>query len=99
MTTPLLQIYGFGYTMDDFTVTGAGQDGLYSEWSTSGPVLGPSGLEARISNFAILFAGRHGLVWNGPHDSRINNGVSQNAAGHGIWVQGGGVATEFTNVH
>jgi len=98
-SVPLIQWFGYGYDMDSFGIINANNTSLYSEWGTSGLILSPIGLEARIRNFWIGFSGQDGIEWAGPHDSMIGPGIIAGAGRHSFWSHGNGGACAIERVH
>jgi hypothetical protein len=92
-----LSIYGRKYLIENVLVRNAKGQGLFSQWSDAGE---PE-MEATIRRLRIDTCGRHGLAWEGPHDSYGEDiiiidasqetddtwdGLLLNGAGTGRWV-------------
>lgn len=68
-----VQLYGYGFIIDNLHCRFFGGYGIYSEWDTPGPAP-DSGyedgfVEARLTDIKIYQCGLSGLYYNGPHDS------------------------------
>ena len=72
----LVSIYGSNFNLDHFQINNPANNALWAEWGNEGG----SEMEAWVGNFRIKQegeGGKNGLVWRGPHDSMISDGVIQ----------------------
>jgi hypothetical protein len=66
-----LQVYGFGYALNNVRIRNSSGDGFYSEWSTEAATPGQDAMEAQINGLKVHDCGGKGVNFNGPHDSQI----------------------------
>ena len=66
-----LQVYGFGYALNNVRIRNCAGDGFYSEWSTEAATPGQDAMEAQINGLKVHDCGGKGVNFNGPHDSQF----------------------------
>ena len=65
-----MKIYGSNFKIHDVEISKCRYEGLYAEWSEAGSRgNGRAELEAALRNIKIIYCGRSGINWRGPHDS------------------------------
>jgi hypothetical protein len=89
-----IQVYGYGFDIQNVSIRNTAADGLYTEWSTNSncPTNSPPDcMEAFFSNMLIHDYKGNGWVFKGPHDSQMNRVIiwtfSNNAA-KGLYLTG-----------
>ena len=85
-----LVIYGYDYFLNNVIIYNAPLDGMYSEWGTSPGApsnASPAGdfMESSLCRVKFFNNTRDGLVFNGPHDTQINNLLTYNNGRYGAW--------------
>lgn len=98
-TGTCLKIYGYYYTIENVVLANSFGQGMYSEWSTSGTAPSPYSMETHIHNFKIFNTGDIGLVFDGPHDSSIEQGEIIRTTKHGIQLGPNASGTKLVDVH
>lgn len=93
------RMYGYDWRAHDFVIRNCPSGGLYSEWSSSAGSPSPNSLESFVSRFKIHSNGGHGIHWKGPHDSVLDVGGVYSNNGRGVFLDAGGVGTQFRTVH
>jgi hypothetical protein len=99
-----IRVYGYKWNWKNLFIDYFAADGMYSEWSDSGGSpfdntnnAGPDGMEATGGyNFNGFYNAGYCLVWNGPHDSQVDqmfcsaNGLGDILYGSGANASNGG---------
>jgi hypothetical protein len=97
--------YGWGFHVENVTIRFCRRSGWYSEWTDAAYILTKGDLqEAHVSGLFTRDNGRHGLHWNGPHDSQLSQTLSfqnnlDSGGGDGVVVGPLGFGTQFATAH
>jgi hypothetical protein len=97
----VIQVYGYGYSVNNIKVRWGKAGGVFSSWGTSPNAVS---MEAQWNTFWIENCDGDGLHWEGPHDSSFTNGKIWTLGGgnqmdHAIWTGGNAVGESFNQVH
>ena len=95
-----LQVYGYGYALNDVRIRNCTGDGFYSEWSTEAATPGQDAMEAQINGLKVHDCGGKGVSFNGPHDSQFVNLICYNCQAP-IYIAPSATAAgvQLTNIH
>ena len=88
-----LRIYGSAYRLRDLEIRHGASGPLWSEWGTGG-----TRMEAHITGFSFHDCAG-GIVWGGPHDSRLVSGDVFKNDGRSIVTRGNATSEKFLDVH
>jgi hypothetical protein len=89
-----VQVYGYGFDLQNVSIKNTASDGLYTEWSTNSscPTNSPPDcMESFFTNLLIHDYHGNGWVYKGPHDSQINRLIIwtfSNPSAKGLYITG-----------
>jgi hypothetical protein len=95
-----LRVYGYGYELSEVIAFDCRNDGIYSEWGSTGALPPPSHqMESRLTAVRSHDNEGDGIHFNGPHDSMFLNCVSFQNSGAGFRLGGIATGTSMINCH
>jgi|GEM_PF-4222185 len=95
-----LRVYGYGYELSEVVVFDCRNDGIYSEWGSTGALPAPSHqMESRLTAVRSHDNEGDGIHFNGPHDSMFLNCVSFQNRGAGFRLDGQAGGSSMVNCH
>jgi hypothetical protein len=95
-----IQVYGFGFTLQNIRVRNCKSHGIYSEWANYASYPDPTFdlMEAFVSNVVVHMCNGDGIRWAGPNDTNWFGVRIWEVDGHGLYIMPHGQA-RATNVH
>lgn len=95
-----LRVYGYGYELSEVVVFDCRNDGVYSEWGSTGALPAPSHqMESRLTAVRSHDNEGDGIRFSGPHDSMFLNCVSFQNRGAGFRMGGSATGSSMVNCH